>query len=615
MKTKSLLIAGLSALSFGAVAQVTFDNEIDFTVESTDLIPEEILLPESPLQTQVLFIGGHDMVQTLDTYGNPATEVPAKQWNDFIGFTPDNESDDLGWISINHEMIASDDNIGDGGGMTVFKVKRNDATGELVVLDQTIGDGRTGKYFNVDFVNTVGETGMNCGGIMSTVDGRIWTAEEWFRADNKSIFDDGDGVRDTLDFTIDAPEFPSFDGQTIKKYQNFNWMVEIDPREATAVRKQYNWGRQPFEGGVVMPDNKTVYTGADDTPAFLSKFVADNQGDFTVGTTYVYKHDASPRWVEIDNTDVNKMLNFADEAVAVGATMFNRLEWVAYNPADGNVYLTETGRDNPGSRWEGEAEDGAVIAPHHIDRATAQGTTYLASDYSDYYGRVLKMDVSDAAIGEESISVHIEGGPHFEDGVIVRDYPNKHLSNPDGLNFLQVGDDSYMVICEDLNGTSKGRMPEGISNRLCEVFLLDMSIPNPSIDDLIRIAAVPLGAEVTGACVTPDGKTLLINSQHPSSLNDFPYNNSLTIAISGWDQLAGVGLAEQLVSTNGFSVYPNPVSRELSLSVISDIAIYNAEGKRVKVARNTKTVDVSDLTSGIYFVKNAEGQTRKLVVR
>ena len=53
-------------------------------------------------------------------------------------------------------------------------------------------------------------------------------------------------------------------------------------------------------------------------------------------------------------------------------------------------------------------------------------------------------------------------------------------------------------------------------------FLLDLSIQNPTIDDLIRLTAVPTGAEVTGAMPTPDGKSLLINSQHPSAGLEFP---------------------------------------------------------------------------------------------
>ena len=128
------------------------------------------------------------------------------------------------------------------------------------------------------------------------------------RADNPSIYAGGGGVRDTSDFTISGSGLTMADGQTIKKYQNFNYMTEIDPVNAVAIRKQYNWGRQPFEGGTILEDNRTVYLGADATPGFFTKFVADTPGDFLNGTTYVYKHDSEDKWIEIDNTDFEKML-------------------------------------------------------------------------------------------------------------------------------------------------------------------------------------------------------------------------------------------------------------------------------------------------------------------
>jgi len=165
-------------------AQLVFPFEIE---APTDYTPNRVVMPGSPLSLQVLFIGGTDMVQTTATYGNEAGQTHAKEWHDFIGFTPDVDGESLGWISVNHESIYRDDRIGDGGGMTVFRVERDEITGDLNVLDQTLEDGRQGKFFNVDFANTVGETGMNCGGISSVVDGRIWTAEEWFRRDNSSI--------------------------------------------------------------------------------------------------------------------------------------------------------------------------------------------------------------------------------------------------------------------------------------------------------------------------------------------------------------------------------------------------------------------------------------------
>ncbi len=625
MTKRNVLFFALILLCIGANAQTIFNEEISMP---EGFVPEEIVLPPSPLTTQVLFVGGTDMVQTTATYGNAAGETPAKEWHDFIGFTPDETNESLGWISINHERITADDMIGDGGGMTVFKVARaNDGT--LEILDQTLEDGRSGQFFNVDFVNTVGETGMNCGGISSGVDGRIWTAEEWFRTSNASIngsateeYPNGSGVRDTADFVVSS-DIAGWNGRTLEKYENFNYMVEIDPREAKAIRKQYNWGRQPFEGGAIAPDNRIVYLGPDSTPGFFGMFVANTPGDFTKGTLFAYKHD-KPGWKWVPIWEDGSMLAHSDFAVAKGATMFNRIEWVALDPADNFVYFTATGRDNPGSRWADEDEDGAVHNPNSMARAQAQGVSSPNdADYTDYYGRIWKYDPRTS-----ECTVLLEGGPFFADSPAEADYPEKHLSNPDGLSIMQIDGQSFLVIQEDLNGTTNGRVPAGVSNRTCELYLLNLSIENPTIDDLIRLTAVPRGAEVTGSIQTPDGNTLLVNVQHPSSDNPFPYNHSLTFAIHGFNTIDldeetfnnpfAFNIAEDTAvdeSKEEFSVYPNPTTRTIFMNQATDVALFDANGKRVLVQRNVTQIDVSRLAKGTYYIQNAAGTVKKLIVQ
>ncbi|MDN5202662.1 DUF839 domain-containing protein [Fulvivirgaceae bacterium BMA10] len=613
-KTYSLLLCAL-LMSLSSQAQYFFDVRVD-----TSWTPTKVVLPPSPLKFQIIFVGQDDKVQTTATYGFEAGEALAKQNHDFIGFTPDNDSDDLGWVTVNHEMVVANDSIGDGGGMTVFKVRRDPITDEIIVVDQTLSDGRTGKFFNIDFVNTVGETGMNCGGITSSADGRIWTAEEWWRSSNSSI----SSLRNLDPFTIMTDIVGDFNGKTIEKYQNFNYMVEVDPKEAVAIRKQYNWGRQPFEGGTIMPDNQTVYLGADATPGIFSKFVAKTPGDFTDGKLFAYKHDAEGEpWVEIYNTSLEDMLNFTQKALAKGATMFNRLEWVTNH--NGKVYMTETGRDGIGSRFENGAKAGGVLDyhwlepvrlrhPKMIDKPDDQVIDFvMRGGFNDYYGRVLEFD---PATGQ--VTTYLEGGPFFEASPEFSAYPEKHLSNPDGLNILNVDGRAFMLICEDLNGTSKGRVPAGITNRTCELYLLDMTVENPTVEDLTRISVVPLGAEVTGAQATPDGKTLFVNSQHPSSSNPYPYNNSLTYAITGWDgAISAIDDLDDLSfePSKNFRIWPNPVARELKFNKVIDAAIYNASGQRLKVFRNQQSIDVSDLTPGMYFLSTSEGETQKLVVK
>lgn len=609
-----------------ATAQNTiFEEEIQLPA---GYILDSVLLPPSPLKMQVLFVGGHDIVQTTKTYNNPAGVQIAKEWHDFIGFTPDETGASLGWVSVNHEMIYRDDKIGDGGGMTVFRVKRGEDD-NLEIVEQTLEDGRKGKFFNVDFVNTVGETGMNCAGISSMVDGRIWTAEEWFRSNNKSINDGNistgslpvrisaqnianQGVRDTADWTIKS-DIPGFNGLVIKKNQNFNWMVEIDPRQAKAIRKQYNWGRQGFEGGAIAADNRTVYLGEDATPGWFGRFVADTPGDFTKGKMYVYKHDAPGKWVEIDNTIPDNMLNFGVRARAAGATGYSRPEWVDIDPKTGKVYWAETGTDNLGPAFAAGVATGATIDPAHQALAIAQGLTGATDpNYKDYYGRVW---VYDPATLEHY--VYLEAGPALPNpSPAFADYPKTHLSNPDGLAVMEIDGKSFLVVQEDLNGTSFGRTPAGVSNPTCEAFLLDLSIANPTVDNLIRITAVPRGAEITGARPTPDGKSLLINSQHPSVNNPFPFNHSLTFALHGFDKLTVTDLQNpNFEETETLLVYPNPTRRVVFFNRAVDVAIYDVNGKRIRVERNTNELNVSDLAAGMYFIRTSEGETKKLIIQ
>ncbi len=596
---------------------------------------DSVLLPPSPLSVQVLFVGGVDLVQTTKTYGNPAGQQFAKEWHDFIGFTKDTTNASFGWISVNHEMVYRDDRIGDGGGMTVFRVKRN-ANDQLEVVDQTLTDGRKGKFFNVDFVNTVGETGMNCAGISSTIDGRIWTAEEWFRTNNSDINNGqnvsapntagafpmapgrtsssnapNQGVRDTADFTIRNSGITGFDSLRIRKFQNFNWMVEIDPRQAKAIRKQYNWGRQGFEGGAIAADNKTVYLGEDATPGWFSRFVADTPGDFTKGKMYVYKHDTPSKWVEIPAVP-DSMLNFSAAARAKGATGYARPEWVAIDPKNNKVYWAETGVDNLGPAFAAGVATGATIDPGHTARAISKGfASATDANYKDYYGRIW---VYDPATLEHFI--YLEGGPDFAASPAEAAYPSKHLTNPDGLNVMQIDGKSFLVINEDLNGTTFGRTPAGVSNPTCEVYLLDLNKANPTVNDLIRLTAVPRGAEVTGAMPTPDGKSLLLNIQHPSASNPFPYNHSLTFVINGFDRLKTTALQNpEVEKSNELLLYPNPTRRTVFMNKTIDAAIYDASGKRIRVVRNTNELNVEDLTAGIYFVQTADGEIKKLIIQ
>lgn len=575
-------------------------SQIDFAAIDTNYNPRTVIVPGNPAGFQILFTGGVDIVKNHnDEYSL------AKEWHDFLGYV---EKGGKTYLICNHERIIGSDVLGDGGGMTVWEVKqRTDGTWE-----------RVGEFKNVDF-SAVGGTLANCGGMQSP-NGRIWTAEEWMQSSNAGIYGNpcDPGIGDTTDYTITS-DIALADGAVVKKYQNFNWMVEVDPAGAKAIRKQYNMGRFGHEGGAISADLKTVYLTDDSSPGGFYKFEGAAANDYTDGQLYAYKQDAGKytgTWIKLPMDHIDSLVNVQSIAARMGATMFMRGEWIEVSK-NGKVYWTETGRDDAGARLD---RFPGQTSQHHIDRG------YTDDTYNDFYGRVMQFDPAD-----NSMTVFLEAG----DGITKND--GLHLSNPDGLTFLTVSGKEFMVIQEDLNGISEGRNPDHALGVVCEMFLLDMSLSNPNVDDLKRIAVGTMGAEVTGARASSDGGTLFFNVQHPyrsmmgtteaSRLRKsyentafgigykvYPYNHSMTVAITGLDKFVWTSFQEPEFEEHGFSIFPNPATRFLHINEASDISIYDMDGQLVKQVKNTRQVDIADLPTGTYVIQNAAGANAKFVV-
>jgi hypothetical protein len=110
----------------------------------------------------------------------------------------------------------------------------------------------------------------------------------------------------------------------------------------------------------------------------------------------------------------------------------------------------------------------------------------------------------------------------------------------------------------------------------------------------------------------------LINSQHPdnATISDAAAKNSLTFAISGLKQLVSSIEKDNDGRTQGVvSVFPNPTSTQLNFTTAVDAALYDATGARVRVVRETTSLDIADLASGVYYVRFADGSTQQVVIQ
>lgn len=579
MRTYSTLLLASALAATPAVSQL-------FSPVDTSFASTTHRVPPAPLKSAILFKGYVDSATNKD-----GVKGLAKDWQDFTGYIPINNRSDSGYVIVNNEMLTKDPIHGDGGGMTVFNAYMKDG-------DWKVADHQKGRFRSVDF-HGVGGTIANCGG-MQTPWGTVLTAEEWMQGSNAEIHDSGRGYQDTSDFVV-----KQFNGDTltksIKRYENLNWMVEVDVVNAKAVKKHYNMGRLDHEGGFCMPDKKTVYITDDATPAIFAKFVSEVEGNYDKGKLYAYKQSVDGTegsWLELPMS-LDSMLLTREIALKRGATTFTRLEWADF--VDGKLYIAETGRDASKAHAQAAVKWGSTIAKHLRER------TGPDSNIVDYFGRVLRFDPA-----TNKMDVLLEGGP----GTVN---PAIHLSNPDGLTSVKMNGNSYLVIQEDLNGRTQGRVPAAAAtagNTVCELYFLDLSIASPKVDDLKRLVVGPIGAEITGARFTPDGKTMFVNLQHPNSKNPAPYNTSYTLAVWGYDQPTGLFDSPRFSGKDKeIEVHVNAVSRFAYFSRKVNAELFDSSGKRLERHKAVTVMDIQHLKPGSYFLRFAGKQVHKLLLK
>ncbi|HEX4975852.1 MAG TPA: alkaline phosphatase PhoX, partial [Pseudomonadales bacterium] len=342
------------------------------------------------------------------------------------------------------------------------------------------------------------------------------------------------------------------------------------------------------------------YLTDDNTPGVLFKFEAAVANDYTDGQLFAYKqlpNSFDGTWVALP-MEFDSLLDARGAALRRGATMFNRLEWVI-QAKNGRIFFTETGRDNV-TQFKPFMAAGTNMPARHmlINPKLNDGD----STFTDYYGRVLEL-----IPGTNTVRVFVEGGTAAGNAA-------KNLASPDGLAATRINGRDFLLIQEDLIGSSLNRDPQG--NNICEAYFADASKPSVEVDDLVRLIIAPNGSEITGGVFTPDGKTLFVNIQHPDNTNTTPYNNSTTIAVTNYAQFMNtLSINEQKAADKGFQVYPNPATREITFNKVTDIAIYNLNGEKVRVFRNTDKADVSTLTPGVYFVQTLQGEVNRLIVQ
>jgi uncharacterized protein len=135
----------------------------------------------------------------------------------------------------------------------------------------------------------------------------------------------------------------------------YAWELEIlNGNGKTSVEKHYAMGRVAMELAYVMPDEKTVYMTDDGSNVGIFMFVADKEGDLSLGTLYAGKWiqksdenggEAKIRWVNLGSADADKIKSALDAKVQFD-DMFETADPVGAGCPDGFT-STNSGHGSP----------------------------------------------------------------------------------------------------------------------------------------------------------------------------------------------------------------------------------------------------------------------------
>ncbi|MDC6166653.1 PhoX family protein [Paucibacter sp. XJ19-41] len=296
----------------------------------------------------------------------------------------------------------------------------------------------------------------------------------------------------------------------------FGWVVEIDPFNPSSVPvKRTALGRAAHEGATVavtQDGRAVVYMGEDARFEYIYKFVsrdkirpgglAANSELLDHGTLYVARFDAdgTGRWLALSQGQgpLSAAAGFADQGEVViksrqasdllGATKMDRPEWIAVDK-EGYVYCTLTNNSNRAGDKQpavDAANPRANNSMGHIIRWKEQG---------DFDATTLAWN-----------HFVLAGDPANERAEAKGNIKGDAFGCPDGL---WVDGRGVLWIQTDMSTSAMGKGDLARLGNNC------MLAADPRSGEVRRFLTGPAGSEVTGATMTPDGRTMFINIQHP----------------------------------------------------------------------------------------------------
>lgn len=292
----------------------------------------------------------------------------------------------------------------------------------------------------------------------------------------------------------------------------YGWVVEYDPYTPDSKPVKHSWlGRFKHETATttLAPDGRVVvYSGDDEKFEYIYRYVSNGTFDannraansalLDDGMLYVAKfhEDGTLEWLplEFGQNGLTPENGFADQgevlietrraADTVGATPMDRPEGIAVHPQTGQVFVSMTNND---ARGEANA---ANPRPHNL------------------HGHIVEFmpPAGNHAASRFNWRIFLQGGNPSDkgDAAFYLSQPSEQgwLSCPDNLAIDPAG---RLWICTD------GQ--DGTTGQNDGLYACDTS--GTAAGQTRMFFSGPAGCEITGACFTPDGRSLFLSVQHP----------------------------------------------------------------------------------------------------
>jgi secreted PhoX family phosphatase len=376
---------------------------------------------------------------------------------------------------------------------------------------------------------------------------------------------------------------------------SMGYIVEVDPYDKTRMaRKHTALGRFAHEAAAfskpVEGKPLAVYQGDDSRNEYIYKWVSTalwssadaNPADrLATGSKYLdsgklyvakFNADGSGQWIDLSIANATiaaySAYAFADQADvcvnsrlagdAVSATKMDRPEWCNVNPATGEVYFTLTNNSNR----RVEPSSSSQLAPDSANPryyTDMKGSTEQKGNPNGHIIRIAE-NGGEASATAFTWDVYLFGAESTAStaGVNLSNLSaDQDFSSPDGLVFspstsicwIQTDDGAYSDVTNCMMlAALPGKVGDG--NKLTLSYAkadgsklnVDTHVgKQPTADTLKRFLVGPSACEITGACETPDGKTLFINIQHPGETTTRANIADASKYTSHWPGNAGYG--------------------------------------------------------------------------